>query len=62
MADDTPPRDARCKYCLERFSATKFGAKAVAESSHPGAPNSCIALALLRLRRTVRARLPKPKG
>jgi len=45
----------KCKHCGERLVEAKVGAKAVAELSHPGGPNACIALALVRLRRSLKS-------
>ncbi len=61
MAEETAQKNGRCIYCGERLGAAPAGDKSATGASHPGGPNACIALALVRLRKSIRALVPKAK-
>lgn len=52
----------RCKHCGERLAEARVGAKAIAEASHLGGPNACIAIALVKLRKSLKSGLRKSGG
>jgi len=62
MPEEPVKKDTtKCIYCGDRLDLAKHGGKPTPDGGHPGGPNACIAIALVKLRKSLTARLPRAK-